>query len=99
MITTITIQNDVTSVVPLKYLSIFWRTLNMPFNNCETNLILTWSENCFDQVAINAPTGAYYLFYLIYLMIIFNLTLWQHDNGEFPRKSYDWYIKFSIFHR
>ena len=33
-------------MVPLKYLSNFWRTLEMPLPNCETNLILTWSANC-----------------------------------------------------
>ena len=33
-------------VVPLKHLSNFWRTLDMPLINCEINLILTWSENC-----------------------------------------------------
>ena len=25
----------------------FWRTLGRPLINCEFNLILTWSENCF----------------------------------------------------
>ena len=30
--------------VPLKYLSNFWRTLEMPLINCEINLILTWSN-------------------------------------------------------
>ena len=33
-------------MVPLKYFSNFWRTLEMPLINCEINLILTWSENC-----------------------------------------------------
>ena len=33
-------------MVPLKYLSNFWRTLEMPLINCEINLILTWSEKC-----------------------------------------------------
>ena len=33
-------------MVPLKYLSNFWRTLEMPLINCEINLILTWSTNC-----------------------------------------------------
>ena len=33
-------------MVPLKYLSNFWRTLEMPLINCEVNLILTWPENC-----------------------------------------------------
>ena len=31
--------------VPLKYLSIFWRTLEMLLIDCKINLILTWSEN------------------------------------------------------
>ena len=33
-------------MVPLKYLSNFWRTLEMPLINCEINLNLTWSEKC-----------------------------------------------------
>ena len=32
-------------MVPLKYLSNFWKTLEMPLINCEINLILTWSTN------------------------------------------------------
>ena len=32
--------------VPLKYLSNFWRTLEMPLIYCEVNLILTWSPTC-----------------------------------------------------
>ena len=32
---------DVEIIVPLKYLSNFWRTLEMPLINCEVNLILT----------------------------------------------------------
>ena len=33
-------------MVPLKYLSNFQRTLEMPLINCEINLVLIWSENC-----------------------------------------------------
>ena len=33
-------------VVPLKHLSNFWRTLDMPLINCEVSLTLTWSEKC-----------------------------------------------------
>ena len=33
-------------MVPLKYLSNFWRTLDMPLINCEVSLILTWSSTC-----------------------------------------------------
>ena len=38
--------NGVEIMVPLKYLSNFWRTLEMPLINCEVELILTWSANC-----------------------------------------------------
>ena len=39
--------------VPLKYLSNFWRTLEMPLINYEVNLILTWSPTC----VISSATG------------------------------------------
>ena len=37
---------NVETIVSLKYLSNFWRTLEMPLINCEFNLILTWSKDC-----------------------------------------------------
>ena len=37
---------EVEIIIPLKYLSNFWRTLDMPLINCEVNLILTWSKDC-----------------------------------------------------
>ena len=64
---------DVGFSVPLKYLSNFWKTLDMPLINCEVNLILTWPKNCFltdtatgdadpdanpPVEAINTPTNA-----------------------------------------
>ena len=33
-------------VVPLKYLSTFWRPLDLSLITCEIELDLTWSENC-----------------------------------------------------
>ena len=33
-------------MVPLKYLSNFWRTLEMPLIICEVNLMLTWPSTC-----------------------------------------------------
>ena len=33
-------------MIPLKYLSNFWRTLLMPLITCKINLHLNWSENC-----------------------------------------------------
>ena len=38
-------KNDVKVIVPLKYLSNFWRSLNIPLINCEIELILTWFKN------------------------------------------------------
>ena len=63
-------KNETEIVVPLKHLSNFWRTLNIPLINCEIELILTWSKKCAlahmtvravrnvnDPPAIVAPTG------------------------------------------
>ena len=33
-------------MVPLKYLSTFRRTIDMPLINCEVNLISAWSSTC-----------------------------------------------------
>ena len=56
-------------VIPLKYLSNFWKNLNMPLINCEVELILTRSKNYAladmtveaaqdGKPAIVAPSGA-----------------------------------------
>ena len=39
---------NVEIMVPLKYLSNFWKTLEMPLINCEVELILNWSANCYN---------------------------------------------------
>ena len=44
---------NVEIAVPLKYLSNFWRTLEILLINCEVNLILTWSKDC----VISSATG------------------------------------------
>ena len=44
-------------VVPLKHLSNFWKTLDMPLLSCEVSLTLTWSEN-FDLTNITTQTAA-----------------------------------------
>ena len=48
-ITGVTYHNGTKNVeimVPLKYLSNFWKTHEMPFINCQINPILTWSDKC-----------------------------------------------------
>ena len=37
---------DTKIVVPLKYLSKFWRSLEMPLINCKVHLELNWIEGC-----------------------------------------------------
>ena len=39
-------KNETEIVVPLKHLSNFWRTLNIPLINYVIELILSWSKNC-----------------------------------------------------
>ena len=59
-------------VIPLKYLSNFWISLNIPLINCELELILTWSKNCVlanmtvkdvegDNPATVAPSGTTFI--------------------------------------
>ena len=45
---------DLEIAVPLKYLSNFWRNVEMSLIYCEINLTLTWSTNC----VISHSTGA-----------------------------------------
>ena len=41
------VEKNIKIRVPLKYLSNFWRTLEMPLINLDVNLNLTWSATCF----------------------------------------------------
>ena len=48
-------------MVPLKYLSNFWRNLQMSLIQCDLNLMLTWSTDCvllYTDVANQIPTFA-----------------------------------------
>ena len=46
--------------MPLKYLSNFWRSLNIPLINCKVELILTWFKKCvlIDKLTKDADYGA-----------------------------------------
>ena len=61
-------KNETEVVIPLKHISNFWKSLNIPLINYEVELILTWSKNCVladmtvrtaqdDNPAIVAPLG------------------------------------------
>ena len=49
---------NVEIIVPLKYLSNFWRTLEMPLTNCEITLDLNWYEKCISVATNIANQGA-----------------------------------------
>ena len=52
-------KNETEIAIPLKHLSSFWRSLNIPVINCEVELILTWSKNSVlaDMTPANHPPG------------------------------------------
>ena len=52
-------KNRVKIAVPLKYLSNFWRSLEMPLINCKVELSLKWIENCVLTTAANANKATF----------------------------------------
>ena len=77
-------------MVPLKYLSNFWRTLEMPLINCEVELILTWSKNCvityFTGDGKFKITEAKQYIPVVTLSIQDNVKLLQQLKSNFKRK-------------
>ena len=62
-------MKDVEIIVSLKYVSNFWRTLEMPLINCKVNLLLTWSKdfvitNSANQVKFAITEKKNYMFLL-----------------------------------
>ena len=51
-------KNGVKIAVPLKYLSNFWRSLEMPLINCKIELSLTWNQNCILSTVADNSTFA-----------------------------------------
>ena len=50
------IKNGVKVALPLRYLSNFWRSSEMPLINCKVELSLKWHENCILSSAGTAAT-------------------------------------------
>ena len=49
---------DIKIAVSLKYLNNYVRNLEIPLNNCEINLMFTWSENCVSTSSTDTGTLA-----------------------------------------
>ena len=72
---------NVEIMVPLKYLSNFWRTLDMPLINCEVELIFNWPANCvtiYTNVNNQVPTFTI-IETNLYVPVV---TLSAQDNGK-----------------
>ena len=73
-------KNGVKRAVPLKYLSNFWRSLEMPLINCKVELSLKWTENCILTTAANANKAIFKITDAkLYVLIV---TLSAEDNAK-----------------
>ena len=73
---------DIEIMVPLKYLSNLWRTLEMPLINCELELILDWSASCviiYTNIANQVPT---FTITETNLYVALYITLSTQDNSK-----------------
>ena len=85
------IKNGVKIAVPLKYLSNFWRSLEMPLINCKVELSLKWYESCLLTVANTATfeiTDAKLYVPIVTLSIEDNSKLSKLLNEGFKRPIY-----------
>ena len=69
---------DAKIVVPLKYLSNFWRSLEMPLINCKVYLELNWIEDCILSSAGNTAKFAIYMS-LKLLCLLKTVQIWQNN--------------------
>ena len=70
----ITNRNGVKIAVPLKYLSNFWRSLEIPLINCKVELSLKWYKNCMFS---SAGDNATFTITDANLVLMFQLLLYQ----------------------
>ena len=81
--------NNVKLVVPLKYVSNFFRSLEMPLVNCKIDLELTWHKDCMIS-SVNAAAGQVVSFMItntkLYVPIV---TLSTKDNNNLTKQLND----------
>ena len=84
-------KNGIKIVVPLKYLSNFWRSLEMPLIHCNVDLSLKWYERCLRAAATTATfriTDAKLYVPIVSLSIEDNSKLTKLLNEGFKRPIY-----------
>ena len=81
--------NNVKLLVPLKYESSFFRSLEMPLINCKINLELTWHKDCMIS-SVNAAAGQIVSFMItntkLYVPVV---TLSTKDNNNLTKQLND----------
>ena len=81
--------NNVKLVVPLKYVSSFFRSLEMPLINCKIDLELTWHKDCTIS-KVNAAAGQVVSFMItntkLYVPVV---TLSTKDNNNLTKQLND----------
>ena len=84
-------KNGVKIIVPLKYLSNFWRSLEIPLTNCKVDFSLKWYERCLPTVVNTATfkiTDAKLYVPIVPLLIEDNSKLSKLLNKGFKRPIY-----------
>ena len=76
-------KNGVKIAVPLKYLSNFWRLLEMPLINFKVELSLKWIENCVLTTAANANKATFKI--TDAKLYVPNVTLSIEDNAKLSK--------------
>ena len=75
--------NNVKLVVPLKYVSSFFRSLEMPLANCRIDLELTWHKDCIIS-SVNAAAGQVVSFMItnteLYVPVVVSLSTKDNNN-------------------
>ena len=68
-------------MITLKYVSNFWRSVETLLINCETNFILTWSQNCvLVAIAVANKTAKFRITDTKFYVPV--VTLSTQDNGK-----------------
>ena len=81
--------NNVKLVVPLKYISNFFRSLEMPLANCKTDLELTWHKYCMIS-SVDAAAGQVVSFMITNTKLyVPNVTLSTKDNNNLTKQLKD----------
>ena len=88
-------KNGVKTAVPLKYLSNFWRSLEMPLINCKVELSLDWYAKC---IIIMGGTDANFVIRDAKLYVP-NVTLKTEDNAKLSKILHEGFKRLVYWNR